>query len=41
VFHPRFPQAGPRCRIEVPRVVRADDELVACHLHDGGTRIAA
>jgi peptide/nickel transport system ATP-binding protein len=41
VFHPRCPQAGPRCRIEVPRVVRADHELIACHLHDGGTSNAA
>ena len=41
VFHPRCPDAGPRCRIETPRVVRDGQGLVACHLHDGGTRLAA
>jgi peptide/nickel transport system ATP-binding protein len=41
VFHPRCPDAGPRCRIEVPRVVHDGQGLVACHLHDGGTRLAA
>ena len=41
VFHPRCPDAGPRCRIEPPRVVRDGQGLVACHLHDGGTRLAA
>jgi peptide/nickel transport system ATP-binding protein len=41
VFHPRCPQAGARCSIEVPRVIRDAGGLVACHLHDGGTRIAA
>ena len=32
-FHPRCPQAGPRCRAERP-LLRGG---VACHLHDGGT----
>jgi peptide/nickel transport system ATP-binding protein len=41
VFHPRCPQAGPRCSVEPPRVIRDAGGLVACHLHDGGTRIAA
>ena len=41
VFHPRCPDAGPRCRIEPPRAVRDGQGLVACHLHDGGTRLAA
>jgi peptide/nickel transport system ATP-binding protein len=41
VFHPRCPDAGPRCRIEPPRVVRDGLGLIACHLHDGGTRLAA
>ena len=38
-FHPRCPEAGPRCRIEVPRVLR-EAGLVACHLYDGGTSAA-
>ncbi|MFN4131086.1 MAG: ABC transporter ATP-binding protein [Paracoccaceae bacterium] len=43
-FHPRCPSAGPRCRIEVPRlavpVVRAGhNRTVACHLHDGGVTL--
>ena len=40
-FHPRCPQAGPRCRASVPRDVRAGEALVACHLYDGGTSVAA
>jgi peptide/nickel transport system ATP-binding protein len=41
VFHPRCPEAGPRCRTDVPRVVRDHGGIVACHLHDGGVRSAA
>jgi peptide/nickel transport system ATP-binding protein len=41
VFHPRCPDGGPRCRTIAPRIVRDGGGLVACHLHDGGTRIAA
>ena len=41
VFHPRCSEAGPRCRIEVPSVIRDAQGTVACHLYDGGTRIAA
>jgi len=41
VFHPRCPDAGPRCRIEPPRLIRDGQGLVACHLHHGGTRLAA
>ena len=41
VFHPRCSEAGPRCRIEAPRVIRDAQGTVACHLYDGGTRIAA
>jgi peptide/nickel transport system ATP-binding protein len=40
-FHPRCPEAGPRCRASVPRDVRAGEALVACHLYDGGTSVAA
>jgi peptide/nickel transport system ATP-binding protein len=40
VFHPRCPEAGPRCRTDVPRVV-SNHGFVACHLHDGGVRRAA
>jgi peptide/nickel transport system ATP-binding protein len=36
-FHPRCPDAGPRCRTAVPRDMRDGERLVACHLHDGGT----
>jgi oligopeptide/dipeptide ABC transporter ATP-binding protein len=36
-FHPRCPFAGPRCKAEVPRLKAADGQMVACHLHDGGT----
>jgi peptide/nickel transport system ATP-binding protein len=35
-FHPRCPENGPRCRVEVPRVLREGGEI-ACHLYDGGT----
>ncbi|MBL8382705.1 MAG: ABC transporter ATP-binding protein, partial [Burkholderiales bacterium] len=36
-FHPRCPQAGPRCRAEAPRLQPiADGRLSACHLNDGG-----
>ncbi len=41
-FHPRCPHAGPRCRVEVPRLALPDGmardpaRTVACHLHDGG-----
>jgi peptide/nickel transport system ATP-binding protein len=38
-FHPRCPDSGPRCRIEVPRVLREAGH-VACHLYDGGTATA-
>jgi peptide/nickel transport system ATP-binding protein len=41
VFHPRCPDAGERCRIDVPRVLRDPDATVACHLYDGGVRSAA
>jgi peptide/nickel transport system ATP-binding protein len=42
VFHPRCPQAGPRCRIAAPRMVALPGGgLVACHLHDGGTALVA
>src|SRR5207248_10656670 len=41
VFHPRCSEAGPRCCIEAPRVIRDAQGLIACHLHEGGTRIAA
>ncbi len=40
VFHPRCPRAGPRCSVALPREVREQQSLVACHLHDGGTKIA-
>jgi len=40
-FHPRCPDAGPRCRATVPRDVRDGDLLIACHLHDGGTGMMA
>ncbi len=36
-FHPRCPLAGPRCRVEVPRLTDAGPaRTVACHLNDGG-----
>jgi peptide/nickel transport system ATP-binding protein len=42
VFHPRCPQAGPRCRAAAPRTIGLPGGgLVACHLHDGGTTLVA
>jgi peptide/nickel transport system ATP-binding protein len=41
VFHPRCPQAGPRCRVAAPRAVGSAQGLVACHLHHGGTALVA
>jgi peptide/nickel transport system ATP-binding protein len=41
VFHPRCPQAGPRCRSELPRTIRDHHGLVACHRYDGGAERAA
>ena len=41
VFHPRCAEAGPRCRVEVPRRVHDADGMVACHLYDGGVQMAA
>ncbi|WP_372619250.1 ABC transporter ATP-binding protein [Falsiroseomonas sp.] len=37
-FHPRCPEAGPRCRTEIPRRVALAEtgHAAACHLHDGG-----
>ncbi len=36
-FHPRCPQAGPRCRAEAPALLPvAEDQQAACHLHHGG-----
>jgi oligopeptide/dipeptide ABC transporter ATP-binding protein len=35
-FHRRCPQAGPRCRREVPRLLQEGARSAACHLHDGG-----
>ncbi len=37
-FHPRCPEAGPRCRAVLPRRVAVASPVhrVACHLHDGG-----
>src|SRR5262249_28608121 len=40
-FHPRCPDAGPRCRITAPPVVDDEHGSVACHLYDGGTKVAA
>jgi peptide/nickel transport system ATP-binding protein len=39
VFHPRCPQAGPRCRVTPPPVVRDGRSFVACHLYGGGTAL--
>jgi peptide/nickel transport system ATP-binding protein len=37
-FHPRCPQAGPRCGVEQPALrAVAQGRLSACHLNDGGT----
>ena len=38
-FHPRCPQAGPRCAAEVPRPAAVGQTRVACHLQDGGTAL--
>jgi peptide/nickel transport system ATP-binding protein len=36
-FHPRCPNAGPRCRAEIPALREiAPGHVAACHLHDGG-----
>ena len=41
-FHPRCPLAGPRCRVEAPRITSAaPGHQVACHLNDGGVERAA
>jgi peptide/nickel transport system ATP-binding protein len=40
-FHPRCPEAGPRCRTTAPSDVRDGPRLVACHLYDGGTMMVA
>ena len=41
-FHPRCPQAGPRCRIEVPKLAAtAAGHEAACHLYTGGVERAA
>jgi oligopeptide/dipeptide ABC transporter ATP-binding protein len=32
-FHPRCPEAMPRCRCEAPTLIDADSRLVACHLY--------
>jgi len=52
-FHPRCPQAGPRCRADVPRQVGPSPTsaphagvglvggFVACHLYNGGTALVA
>lgn len=36
-FHPRCPQAGPRCTRERPLLITEGGSEVACHLLDGGT----
>lgn len=41
VFHPRCPQAGPRCAEETPRTLREPAGVVACHLYDGGAAARA
>jgi peptide/nickel transport system ATP-binding protein len=41
VFHPRCPEAGPRCRTTAPRDLLDGPRLVACHLYDGGTEMVA
>lgn len=38
-FHPRCPHAGPRCRVEVPRLAPQVTRSVACHLSDGGVTL--
>jgi peptide/nickel transport system ATP-binding protein len=38
-FHPRCPQAGPRCKTEVPVLkVLEQGHMSACHVNDGGTQ---
>jgi peptide/nickel transport system ATP-binding protein len=41
VFHPRCVQVGARCSAQVPRLVSDQGGIVACHLYDGGTQLAA
>jgi peptide/nickel transport system ATP-binding protein len=41
LFHPRCPEAGPRCRVSAPRAILVGETMVACHLHDGGTEMVA
>jgi peptide/nickel transport system ATP-binding protein len=36
-FHPRCPNAGPRCRTDRPELAPAGAGLAACWLHQGGT----
>jgi peptide/nickel transport system ATP-binding protein len=38
-FHPRCPQAGPRCSSEVPVLASVAASTVACHLFSGGTAL--
>jgi peptide/nickel transport system ATP-binding protein len=40
-FHPRCPQAGPRCAAETPAPVAAGAAMVACHLFSGGVAAPA
>ncbi|MCG0238684.1 MAG: ATP-binding cassette domain-containing protein [Firmicutes bacterium] len=41
-FHPRCPEAGPRCAREAPRLQEVGaGHRVACHLYHGGTGAAA
>ena len=40
-FHPRCPLAGPRCKVEVPRLTETGGRSVACHMNDGGTGAAS
>jgi oligopeptide/dipeptide ABC transporter ATP-binding protein len=35
-FHPRCPQALPRCKTDTPELVDFGGRQVACHLHAGG-----
>ena len=37
-FHPRCPQAGPRCLSERPQLVSAARSEAACFIQDGGTQ---
>jgi peptide/nickel transport system ATP-binding protein len=36
-FHPRCPEAGPRCSVSTPTVMAAGATAAACFLHQGGT----